>query len=154
GRAGAERPVTRAQLRGRTPNRWRVLTLAASVLVILAVGAVVIYGAMNAPEDLPAPAPTATTTPRAGTEAHRPDQPHDLIGHRDPDNPEEVTFTWSDVEGEVEYAWRLVPASGTDTERTAETEITLRAVPGPVCLEVATSAPRSHGLSEWSQACA
>ena len=147
-------PQSEAAPPQRRRGRW--LTLAASLAVIGVVAGVVIYGAVNAPEDQPEQAgPTMLPQPSAPA-ASRPDPPIGLTGERDNADPATITFTWQapDYDGELEYAWRQVPATGEQTERTSATDITLTDHPERVCIEVAAISSQFNRLSEWSEACA
>lgn len=139
-------------------RRRRRLTLVASAAVVAVVGGVVVYGAINAPDDAPAEptTPVAATAPATDPPASRPDPPADLSGQRDPDEPGTVSFTWSppDYDGDLEYAWRQRAASETETERISSTDITLTDHPDQVCVEVAAISAQTNRLSEWSEACA
>lgn len=137
-------------------HRGRWLTLAASLAVIGVVAGVVVYGAVNAPEDPPDQVGPPTLAQPDTPTATRPDPPQDLNGERDTEDPATVRFSWQEPEydGDLEYAWRPVPAAGAETERITGTHITLTGQPDQVCVEVAAISSRSNRLSEWTEACA
>ena len=143
-----------SQQQGESTQRRRWPALLASAVVVLAVLAVVIVGALNRPGD-PVTEPSTTTQRSEEVPTDTlvyPPPPEDLDGERLDDGT--VRFAWSEPEwdGELTYIWRLRGADGTE-QPVAGTTLDLDEE-GTVCVEVASRTDSGAVSTEYVGACA
>lgn len=133
-------------------RRWPALL--ASAAVVLGIGAVVVIGALNAPDDV-TPTPTVTTTtPPPDDETTGgtvyPPAPQDLAGERTADDVVEFTWTapeWDD--GDLTYV--VVGDQGEDL--TSDTSLVVEDSPGTVCVDVSSRSDAGAVSIESATAC-